>query len=177
MLYEKLFKRIRLLRWLIPLAIALLVLVYEIGPARWLYDDFGPSAHLIAEILFYGTTGPVLAFLLLDFLSKWLEEKETSDLQSQVLAEAREHEQISKSLSDDALQTLFAASIIIASLKTASSDLPSEATKKIDDTEQAIDLQIQKLRNHLQGQSFPSQSRLTNHHNGERVKPAAPKLF
>ena len=139
-----------LLQVLVPAGLVLLVVAYEIGPARWIYDGLGEAYHFVAEILFYGTVGPVLAFLLLHLLHRWLEEKETSDVQAQVLAQAREYARTSRELSDDALQTLFAASMLLASLKSAVPDLPPEAASSLLEIEQSLDLAIQKLRNHLQ---------------------------
>ncbi|MBI4768852.1 MAG: hypothetical protein HY784_00175 [Chloroflexi bacterium] len=102
-----------------PVGLLLLVVVYEAGPARWIHDRLGDNYHFVAEVLFYGTTGPALAFVLLDFLGRWLEERETSELQAQVLAQARERAKISHQLSDDALQTLFAASALLTSLESS----------------------------------------------------------
>jgi len=128
----------------------LLVVVYEVGPARWIQDGVGDAYHFVAEILFYGTVGPLLAFLLLRFLGRWLEERETSELQARVLAQAREHAQVSRELSDDALQTLFAASMLLASLKSTLPDLPPEAASALREMQQSLDRVIRQLSDHLQ---------------------------
>ncbi|HKZ86275.1 MAG TPA: histidine kinase [Anaerolineae bacterium] len=143
-------RRFHLLQKLIPAALVLLVVVYEIGPARWIHDVLGEDHHFVAEILMYGTVGPALAFLLLDFVGRWLDERDTAELQAQVLAHARESERISRELSDEALQTLFAASALLASLKSTLPEIPPETAATLRDTEQMLDQAIQKLRDHLQ---------------------------
>jgi signal transduction histidine kinase len=143
-------RRFHVLQKLIPAALVLLVVVYEIGPARWIHDVLGEDAHFVAEILVYGTVGPVLAFLLLDFVGRWLDERDTTEVQAQVLADARESERIGRELSDEALQTLFAASALLASFKSTLSEIPPETAAALRDTEQMLDQAIQKLRDHLQ---------------------------
>ena len=145
-----LHRRLDVLQRLVPMALVLLVVFYELGPARWVYDSLGESYHFLAEMLFYGTIGPILAFLVLHFLARWLEERETTEAQAQVLAQTREHARISHELSDDALQTLFAASTLLATLKSHSPHLPPEAASTLSQTEQALERAIQQLRDHLQ---------------------------
>ena len=143
-------RRFRLMQRLIPAALVLLVVVYEIGPARWIHHTVGEDYHFVAEILVYGTIGPALAFLLLDFVGRWLEERDTAELQAQVLAHARESERISHELSDEALQTLFAASALLASLKSTLPEMRTETAGTWLETEAALNRAIQKLRDHLQ---------------------------
>lgn len=143
-------RRFHLLQKLIPATLVLLVVIYEIGPARWIHDILGEDQHFVAEILVYATVGPALAFLLLDFVGRWLDERDTAELQAQVLAHARESERISRELSDEALQTLFAASALLASFKSTLPDIPPETAAALRDTEQALGQAIQKLRDQLQ---------------------------
>lgn len=145
-----LLRRLDWLQWLVPAALVLLVVLYELGPARWVYDGLGEDFHFLAEILFYGTFGPLLAFLLLHFLGRWLEERETTEVQAQVLAQAREHARISHELSDDALQALFAASTLLAALESSSPNLAPETIEELSDTERALNHAIRQLREHLQ---------------------------
>src|SRR3990172_7021006 len=100
-------RRLGLLQWLVPAGLLLLVVAFEIGPSRWIHNRMGDMYHFVAEILIYGTVGPVLAFILLDFLGRWLEERETSDLQAQVLARARAQARLPRQLRDDTLPTFF----------------------------------------------------------------------
>ena len=83
-------RKLQLLKWLIPLGLVLLVVAYEIGPSRWVYGGFGFNYHLVLEILLFGTVGPVLAFLVLELLSRWIEEKETAEIQANLLTKAKE---------------------------------------------------------------------------------------
>ncbi len=139
------------LKWLIPAALLLLVVVYEAGPSRWIALGLGEPYHLFTQILVYGTVGPLLAFKLLDFLSRWLEERETTDLQAQVLARAREQAQLNQRLHDDALQALFAASALIAALESNPA-LSPEALAQLREARCALQQTIQKLHTHLLSQ-------------------------
>lgn len=139
-----------LLKWLVPASLVFVVVAYELGPSRWIHDGLGADYHFVLEILVYGTVGPALAFLVLHFLDQWLQERETTELQALVLAHARERARISRELSDDALQILFAASTLLATLKTAAPDLPPESVAALRETDQALSNAIQQLRDHLQ---------------------------
>ncbi len=143
-------RRLGLLKWLAPASLVFLVVVYELGPSRWIHNRLGADYHFVVEILVYGTAGPALAFLVLHLLDQWLQERETTELQALVLAHARERVRISRELNDDALQILFAASTLLATLKTAASDLPPETAAALRETEQALSNAIQQLRDHLQ---------------------------
>lgn len=145
-------ERVRWLRRILPVGLLLLVVIYEVGPAYWIHDAIGEQYHFLAEILVYGTVGPVLAFLSLDLLDRWLEERATTEAQAQRLAQIDAHAKISQQLNDDALQMLFAASILLASLKSTWEDLPPDTRYNLLETEQALDRAIQQLRDHLQAQ-------------------------
>jgi signal transduction histidine kinase len=142
-------RRLKLLQMLVPAGLLLLVVVYEVGPARWLHDSLSAGSYFIAEILVYGTVGPMLAFVLLEFLGRWLEERETNELQAQVLAQARERARLNHKLSDDAVQALFAASALIASLESRLPDLSPQAAAQLREAKQALDQAIQQLRTYL----------------------------
>lgn len=137
------------LRWLVPASLVMLVVAYEVGPASWIYASLGYRFHLLAEILLFGTVGPALAFILLDLLGRWLEECETSDLQTQILAQARERIQNSRQLNDDALQALFAAGILVASLQSGRAEFPREMVTRLEETERALHQAIERLRTSL----------------------------
>ncbi|MBF8282409.1 MAG: hypothetical protein HW378_1324 [Anaerolineales bacterium] len=142
-------RRLGLLQWLVPAGLLLLVVAYEVGPSRWIHDRMGATYHFVAEILVYGTVGPVLAFILLDFLSRWLEERETSDLQAQVLARARAQARLHRQLSDDTLQALFAMSLRLTTLESNWPDLPPEAAAQLRETQAALNEAIQRLHTRL----------------------------
>jgi hypothetical protein len=137
------------LRWLIPLGLMLLVIGYEVGPARWIYVRWGFKLHLVAEILLFGTVGPALAYLCLALLERWLDEKDTSDLQAQLLTRANDHVNRGRQISDDALQALFATGVLIAHFKSRRSEFPPDTAIQIEVTEQALDNAIERLRSHL----------------------------
>jgi signal transduction histidine kinase len=151
-------KWLKVLQWVLPMAMFGLVVVYELVAARWFQLNMGEQFHYLAEILFYGTIGPALAFILLHFLGRWLEEKETSDLQAKLLAQAREYTGVSNKLNDDALQTLFAVRVLINSLQAGLKKQDRELAALLNNTESTLETAIKELREHLEHQppaSFP----------------------
>jgi signal transduction histidine kinase len=89
--------------------------------------------------------------VLLHFLDRWLEERETSELQAQRLAQVREEAKNSRTLNDNAMQVLFAASTLIALLKSDQHELPTETAVQLEETAQALDRAVRQLRAHLTG--------------------------
>lgn len=141
---------LRPLSWIVPLAMFALVVGYEVGPSRWIHEGLGYRYHLAAELLFYATLGPALAFAILKLLQRWLEERDTSELQARLLARTREEAEGSRQLNDDALQVLFAAGVLIDTLKARNDDaLPQDLREQVDETEQALQEAVAQLRSHL----------------------------
>jgi signal transduction histidine kinase len=147
-------RRLKVARWVVPALLVVLVVGYEAGPSRWLSATYGDTYHLWAEILIYGAVGPVIAFGLLDFLGRWLAEKETAELQSRLLSRARERVQLSEQLSDRALQELFAASMQLCELEAQLPNLPPEAAERLRQICQSFDHAIRHLRDHLMNASL-----------------------
>jgi hypothetical protein len=138
-------RRLGGLRWIVPFGMLGLVVVFEFGPARWIENKLGSASHFTAELAFYGLLGPALAALLLDLLGRWIEERETTELQAQALARARQHAHAGRELADDTLQTLFAASALIATLEAHAGELPEGAADRLGATHRALDDAIQRL--------------------------------
>ena len=69
-------QRISTLRWLLPIALAILSVIYQLGPAAWVHDNFSHDLHYIVEIFFYGLVGPMFVYMAVGQISRWLEEKE-----------------------------------------------------------------------------------------------------
>jgi len=128
-----------------------LVAVYEFGPAQWIYAQGGFRTQIVADVLIFGTVGPVLAFFALSLLEQWFEERETSDLQAEILVDARKDSERSRQLTDDAIQVLFAASALISSLQSVRAEIPMEYVSQLRNTETALDSAIRNLRLHLLG--------------------------
>lgn len=137
------------LTWAVPLAMIILVIGYELGPARWIHQNLGFNYHLLAELALFGTLGPALTYGILHLLGRWLEERDTSELQAQLLARTRAEAEGSRQLNDDALQVLFAAGMLIDTLKTGNDALPPEMLAQIEETEQALQAAVGQLREHL----------------------------
>ncbi len=72
-------QRVAILRWMLPLVFALMAVIYQLGPARWVHHHYTESLHYGIEILFYGTAGPLLAFWVLTLVGRWLDEKERAE--------------------------------------------------------------------------------------------------
>ncbi len=142
--------RLGLLRWLVPSFLLFLVVVYEMGPSRWIFDRFGFTYHLAAEIMFFAIIGPALAFALLNIAQRWMDERDTSDWQAHLLEVAREDRRKSRQLNDDALQVLFATGTLFKTLKADGLDLPADSMAQIEAAEHALDKAVNQLRDHLQ---------------------------
>src|SRR3954471_24428686 len=72
-------QRVERLRWLAPAGLLLMVIVKELGLARWVEVHLGHTISVTLDILIYGSVGPVLAYLLLTVVGRWLDERETSE--------------------------------------------------------------------------------------------------
>jgi len=68
-------ERVAYLRWSLPLAIMAIAVVYQLGAARWTEDNFGQDIHYLIEILFYGLVGPIVTWVTLTWIGRWLAEK------------------------------------------------------------------------------------------------------
>ena len=76
-------ERVVALRWALPLTLAVLVFVYQLGPARWVHDAYDHAVHYAVEIIFYATVGPYLTFWALRRIEGWLDEKEQAEQAAQ----------------------------------------------------------------------------------------------
>jgi hypothetical protein len=142
-------RQMRLLKWLVPAVMILLVVGYELGPSRWTYEGLGFNYHLLLEIIVFGTVGPLLAFAILELLGRWVDEKDTADLQAQLLTQANEKESQGRQLNDDTIQVLFATSLLMTTIKADGSDLSPATISHIEITEQALSESIKQLADHL----------------------------
>src|SRR5512136_617105 len=79
MLPVKLSDRLHLLQWMLPAAITIVAAFYQLGPARYVHDNFGDWYHYALEVLFYGTTGPIVMWLVLRIVRTWVEQKEQAE--------------------------------------------------------------------------------------------------
>src|SRR5512143_221922 len=79
MLPAKLSDRLHLLQWVLPATITVLAAFYQLGPARYVHDNYGDWAHYALEVLFYGTTGPIVMWIILRIVRTWVEQKEQAE--------------------------------------------------------------------------------------------------
>ena len=138
-------RRVERLRWLAPVSLFLLVIINELGLARWVESHLGHTVNATLDILIYGSVGPVLAYLLLTVVGRWLEERETSEAQSEALHRARALAEHNHGLTDDALQTLFATSLMLDTLARELRNLSPETTAHYRAAEQAVNRAIEEL--------------------------------
>lgn len=102
-LNSTILQRVAILRWMLPLAFFLIAALYQVIFARWVHNTFGDQLHFIVEILFFGSAGPLAAYLAMTRVTRWLEEKE----QVEKLARASERRLASiTSASADAIISL-----------------------------------------------------------------------
>ncbi len=80
---EHVRQRINTLSWSLPLFLALVVLAYQLGLARWVHNNYGVPLHFGVEILFFGTTGPLITFWALKRIGVWLDEKEMAQKEAE----------------------------------------------------------------------------------------------
>lgn len=78
---KPLVERIRLLRYILPGAIIIVVIVYQLLVARQLEEQFGHFVHYSVEISFYSLAGPAVTWMTLTWIERSLEEKETLERQ------------------------------------------------------------------------------------------------
>jgi PAS domain S-box-containing protein len=69
-------QRIALFRRILPPVLALMVVLYQFGLARWVYNSFGYSFYFGLEILFYALVGPLFIYWTLKLIDRWLDEEE-----------------------------------------------------------------------------------------------------
>ncbi len=70
-------QRVALLRWVLPVALFILTIAYEVGPARWLQDNLHDPVDL--EILLWGVLSPLLAFWVLTLIGRWLDKTDRAE--------------------------------------------------------------------------------------------------
>ena len=141
LLLDSLRRRLDLLRWLVPAALLALVAANELFLARWVHVRWGDAASTTLNVLLYGSVGPLLAYFLLTFVDRWLEEREAGSLKLHALYHAQAQVRRSHDLTDDAIQTLFATSIVLDTLP----ELSPEAAGNFQEARRAVNHAIEQL--------------------------------
>lgn len=72
-------RRVYLLRWLLPAAIVVVVVIYQLVFAAYAHDNFGHTEHTALELFFYAGLGPAVSWLTLTQIGRWLTEKEEAE--------------------------------------------------------------------------------------------------
>ena len=108
-----LVERVHWLRYVLPPALAVWVVVYQLGFAQALESAYGSTVHYGVEIAFYSLVGPLATWLTLAWVERNLHEK--NRLAEQVQAAEREkaavleedRARIARDLHDGMAQTLY----------------------------------------------------------------------
>jgi PAS domain S-box-containing protein len=86
--------RIQWLQWRVPLTLIIIVILYQLGPARIVDEELGHLMHYSIEIAFYSLVGPAATWVTLAWIGRWLAEKEAVEQQ------ARERERYLASITE-----------------------------------------------------------------------------
>lgn len=106
-----LLERIRWLRYVLPPALVVIVVFYQLGVAQWLSQQYGHTVHYAFEIAFYSFAGPVVTWLTLAWVERSLREKET--LEREVRARTQQLASLTEA-SADAILSLDEAGRIVS---------------------------------------------------------------
>ena len=142
-------RRLRRLQRLSPAALLLLVAAYQVGPARWVHDRLGESQHFLAEIAAFGLAAALIGYILPELALRWNEERETSELQALALVGERERMQRAHELSDEAMQSLYAAGILLRVDGRNPRTIADKALDLLNRAHRSLTLAMAYLRNPL----------------------------
>ena len=76
--------RISVLHWILPVILGFLAVLYEVGPGRWIHDDYSVATYFDLDIVFYGLFVPLLTFAVLTLLNRWLEREKEAERKTRV---------------------------------------------------------------------------------------------
>lgn len=79
--------RVRWLRYVLPPALVVLVIIYQLGVAQGLERNYGHTVHYGVEIGFYSLVGPVVTLLTLNWVERKLRQQEKLERQVQAHAQ------------------------------------------------------------------------------------------
>src|SRR3989304_6623342 len=75
-------RRVDHLRWFLPLSLALMSVLYQLGPAAWIHDRLSHALHYASEIALYGLVGPLAVYWAIGRVRGWLEDRERLERQA-----------------------------------------------------------------------------------------------
>jgi hypothetical protein len=142
-------RRLLRLRRLSPPVLLFLVAAYQMGPARWVHDRLGESQHFLAEIVAFGLAAALIGYILPELALRWNEERETSELQALALIGERERMQRAHELSDEAVQALYAAGILLRVDGRSPKTIADRTLDLLNRSHRSLTLAMAYLRNPL----------------------------
>ncbi len=72
-------QRITILRWALPLCLATVTLLYQYWSAHLAHNFYDDTIHYVVEFLFYAAVGPLMIYVALTQLARWVDEKEQAE--------------------------------------------------------------------------------------------------
>lgn len=76
---NKLSDRLRLMRWMLPVAIGALAAIYQISLARFVQERYGDWVHYGMEIFLYAIIYPIVIWFVLGIVRTWVKQKEQAE--------------------------------------------------------------------------------------------------
>src|SRR5664280_2867724 len=75
--------RIAMMRRSLPVALAILAIVYETSLGRWIHDVVGANLYFDLDIVFFATILPVFVYVTLTLTGQWFAKAEQQALASE----------------------------------------------------------------------------------------------
>lgn len=142
-----LIERVRWLRYVLPPALVLMVIIYQLGIAQGLERNYGHTVHYGVEIGFYSLVGPVVTLLTLIWVERRLRQQE--QLERQVKAHGQQLASLT-AVSADAILSLDAHGRITSWNQGAERMLGYRANEIINQPLSELILEVDALTGRLE---------------------------
>ncbi len=148
-------KRVIKLQHIMPLVIAALVIFYQLVIIRGLpliIPDPGETVHYTLEIILYGVVGPVITWVTLGWIRRWLQEKEQVERrlweQEQRMLQIRDEvsAQIAGELHDNLGPNLFAIALKADTCRKLLHSEPDQVEQELSLISNALQQSIRAVR-------------------------------
>lgn len=151
-------QRIGILRWTLPVFIALLVVFYQSYFVDYFEEVWGHGGHFYLEVILYGVAGPAVTFFILSWIRRWQIEKDANvkrlrDQEKRLaMQKIQEGSRIAQHLHREVLPNLaYVANKIDHSKNqiTANKVNPSESTAELGRVTKTLRETIRELRRNI----------------------------
>jgi PAS domain S-box-containing protein len=72
-------RRILLMRWLVPTALVAVTLAFQLWSLQLAHTLYGATEHAVFEFLFYAALGPLIVYVALTRLSRWVDAMDEAE--------------------------------------------------------------------------------------------------